>query len=391
MSLKYEDIGNVPRLRFPEFEGKWERKKISALCNFIVPGRNKPKVFDGEIPWITTPDIPNSGILERSKKNLAISFEEAKRIGAKIVPTSSIIISCVGELGVTAIAKNELIINQQLHAFITKGKLNNLFLYYILGTRRRYMERVATKTAVPYMNSENCNSIPISFPSLPEQQKIATFLTAIDERIRLLEQKKSGMEVYKKGVMQKLFSQELRFKDDAGNDFPDWEEKRLGEVCDINKGKQLNKVELTEAGQYPCQNGGIDPSGYTNEYNTLENTITISEGGNSCGYVNLLKTKFWCGGHCYALVNLTRSVLLEFLYQQLKYQQNDIMKLRVGSGLPNIQKGDISKFKLYLPFEAEQQKIASFLTSLDKSIESITKEIDGTVGFKKGLLQKMFV
>ena len=381
----------IPELRFPEFEGQWNVDKVGDLCDFIVPGRNKPKKFDGNIPWITTPDIDNYGFISKSKSELAVSTEEANNAGAKIVPKNSVIMSCVGELGILAMTKNPLIINQQLHAFLPKEGIHNWFLLYELSTKKKYMEMVATKTAVPYMNKNNCNSIPIYYPTRQEQTKIANSLTAVDKRITLLKKKKAELEQYKKGVMQKLFSQSIRFKDENGNDFPDWEEKKLGKVCDIVKGKQLNASELTEKGTYPAINGGIQPSGYTEDWNTVEDTITISEGGNSCGYVNFIKTKFWSGGHCYSLLNIGVEILNEFLYQSLKYNQNQIMKLRVGSGLPNIQKGDVANYKILLPHKSEQQKIASFLSSIDKKIGKTEQQIEESTKFKQGLLQKMFV
>ncbi len=167
--------------------------------------------------------------------------------------------------------------------------------------------------------------------------------------------------------------------------------KKLGDLVDVVKGKQLNKEELIEVGTYPCQNGGIEPSGYTEEFNTIENTITISEGGNSCGYVNFMTSKFWCGGHCYSLLNIKKSTLNHFLFQYLKFNQNEIMKLRVGSGLPNIQKGSITNFRIEIPCIEEQQKIASFLSAIDVQIEGVSKKIEQTKLFKKGLLQQMFV
>ena len=165
----------------------------------------------------------------------------------------------------------------------------------------------------------------------------------------------------------------------------------MGEDCNIVKGKQLNASELTEEGTYPAINGGIQPSGYTEDWNTINNTITISEGGNSCGYVNFIKTKFWSGGHCYSLLNLEEKIEKEYLHQSLKFNQNQIMKLRVGSGLPNIQKGDINNFIILLPKKEEQQKIANFLSSIDKSIENCQLSIVNSQLWKKGLLQKMFV
>ena len=192
-----------PELRFQLFTGDWKTEKAGEVCDFIVPGRNKPTDFEGDIPWITTPDIQQNSTVFFSKSNLHISREEAKRVGSKIVPKGSVIISCVGELGLVAISGKDMVINQQLHAFIPKPVLNYWFLAYSLGTQKRYMDRIATKTAVPYMNKTNCNSIPVISPTLPEQTKIAEFLTSIDKRIELLTAKKGKLTLYKKGVVAK--------------------------------------------------------------------------------------------------------------------------------------------------------------------------------------------
>jgi len=213
----------------------------------------------------------------------------------------------------------------------------------------------------------------------------------VDSRIELLKQKKEKLEAYKKGVIQQLFSRQIRFKQDDGSGFPDWEEKKLGEVCEIVKGQQLNKSELSETGQYPAINGGIFPSGYTEDWNTSENTITISEGGNSCGFVNYQKTKFWSGGHYYSLLKISSRIESDFLFHILKYQQESIMALRVGSGLPNIQKKGLSKLKLSVPSRLEQLQIIELLNSLENTVSNLDRQINQTQTWKKGLPQQMFV
>ncbi|MEN9909784.1 MAG: type restriction/modification system, specificity subunit [Bacteroidota bacterium] len=380
-------------MRFPKFDGEWERKKVGELCDSIVPGRNKPNNFTGNIPWITTPDIEHNGTIIYSKKGLNISKEEAKKIGSKIVPINSIVISCVGDLGLSAIVGKEIVINQQLHAFIPKEKIEYRFLLYQLNLQKRYMDTVATKTAVPYMNKENCNSIPIAFPSLPEQKKIASFLSIIDERIQTQNKIIEELKVLKSSISKKIFSQQLRFKDNGANDFPDWKVKNLGEICEVKKGKQLNKEELTVTGEYPCINGGINASGYTDKFNSLENTITISEGGNSCGYINFFKVKFWSGGHNYSIEIINDEVIdNDFLFQLLKYNETEIMKLRIGSGLPNIQKKALVAFPIAFPIlKEEQTKIANFLSSIDKKIKTENQISEQYQMQKQYLLHNMFV
>jgi len=170
----------------------------------------------------------------------------------------------------------------------------------------------------------------------------------------------------------------------------EWSENSLDFICEIIKGEQLNKLDLEKSGEFPCINGGIEPSGYTDKWNRLENTITISEGGNSCGYVNFLKTKFWSGGHCYSLQNIKDGFDLDFLYYALKGNESKIMGLRVGSGLPNIQQKAIKAFEIKYPKdEPEQTRIAEILSTADEAIAHTKALIAKYQRIKTGLMQDL--
>jgi type I restriction enzyme S subunit len=386
----------LPKLRFSEFEGVWERKdfkevvKINQGLQIAISERLlKPK--KGALFYIT-----NEFLNPKSDKRFYI--ENASE--SVICNEDDILMTRTGNTGkVVTNVKGAFHNNFFRIAYPSSINKEYLYNFLILPKTQNFITRLAGTSTIPDLNHSDFYKIKFSFPNLSEQKKIANFLTAIDNRIHTLEKKKTLLEQYKKGVMQKIFKQELRFKDDTsttlsasdGNDFPDWEEKKLGETGNIKKGKQLNKEELTLSGTYPCQNGGISPSGYTEEYNTVENTITISEGGNSCGYVNYMRSKFWCGGHCYSILELKKEVNALFLFQYLKFNEHGIMRLRVGSGLPNIQKKDLLMFEVQLPCIEEQTKIANFLSAIDRYIELVTKKIEHTKTYKKGLLQQMFV
>jgi type I restriction enzyme, S subunit len=380
---------NTPKLRFPEFSDAWEVKKVGELCDSIVPGRNKPTEFNGEIPWITTPDIEHNGIIIFSKKGLNISRDEAKKVGSKIVPINSIIISCVGDLGLSAITGKEIVINQQLHAFLPKEKIQNRFLLYQLNLQKKYMDKVATKTAVPYMNKENCNSIPISFPTLPEQQKIATFLSTVDEKLQALKKKKSLLEKYKKGVMQKLFSQQIRFKDDEGNDFEDWEVKNLGDCLDyIQPTKYLvSSTEYDNSYKTPVLTAGKTfILGYTNETNGIYKDnlpiIIFDDFTTATQFVNF---PFKAKSSAMKILVGTKEVRIKFIYEAMR-----IMNYEIGGH----ERHWISKFaplEILVPCLEEQTKIANFLTAIDEKVNKVDTQIKKTELWKKGLLQGMFV
>lgn len=224
---------------------------------------------------------------------------------------------------------------------------------------------------------------PFNLPPLEEQRKIVQILTTWDKTIELTEKMLANSQQQKKALMQQLLTGKKRFPD-----FKDkWKTVLLNKLCNITKGKQLNKNTLFDSGSYPVINGGITPSGYSENFNTEANTITISEGGNSCGYVSFLKEPFWCGGHCYALKEVKLNK--DYLYQFLKFIEPTIMRLRVGSGLPNIQKKAIESIKILTPTIAEQELIAKVLTSADKEIESLQKKLECLKLEKKSLMQQL--
>ena len=144
---------------------------------------------------------------------------------------------------------------------------------------------------------------------------------------------------------------------------------RLGDVVSFSKGQQINGDELMKKGRYDYLNGGINPSGCWNDFNVTGDTVTVSEGGNSCGYVNYMSYPFWCGAHCYYLYN--SKLNNKYLYYALKSQQEKIMKLRTGACMPNIKKTDLGKFELYITTDINAQELTVFI--LDKITDLIDK------------------
>jgi Restriction endonuclease S subunits len=189
-------------------ERGWEVFPIELLCEGVVPGRNKPRKFGGSIPWITPTDV-DSRYITFSKENLTVDLDEIDRCGNKLIPSNSVIMTCVGDLGVTAINKNPVVLNQQFHAFICSSLINPYFLMYYLKFQRDYFDKMATKTIVKYMNKSKCNSIPVSLPPLALQQQFARIVEEV-ERIRG-KQAESGKEIEALcGVlMQRAFRGEL--------------------------------------------------------------------------------------------------------------------------------------------------------------------------------------
>ena len=376
---------HIPELRFKEFSGEWEEKILKEVSKINPKSDKLPSSFI----YIDLESV-EKGILV--KEDIIYSKSAPSR-AQRLLKKDDILFQMVRPY-----QRNNYFFNLNGDYVASTGYAQvrteeiSKFLYYYLHTDNfvNIVNAKCTGTSYPAINSTDLSNIKINLPKKSEQQKIASFLTTIDTKIEQLTKKVELQEQYKKGVMQKIFNQEIRFKNDDGSEFPEWEEKRLKDTCEIKKGQQLNRNTLTNDSKYPVINGGVEPSGYTDNFNTNENTITISEGGNSCGFVNFIKTKFWSGGHCYILQPIL-IIDINFLYQLLKYNELKIMKLRVGSGLPNIQKKDIENFKINLPSPPEQTKIANFFSTLDKQIGSTKKQLAKTKEFKKGLLQRMFV
>jgi len=165
----------------------------------------------------------------------------------------------------------------------------------------------------------------------------------------------------------------------------------LSEVCEIIKGKQINGEFLSDKGKYHVMNGGTEPSGYYSHYNVEANSISISEGGNSCGYVQFNTSPFWSGGHCYTIQEIADNVDNLYLYHFLKSKEDAIMKLRIGSGLPNIQKKDLAMFKIKIPTVEQQKAISTFLTSLERKAEIEERIQNAMQKEKQYLLRQMFI
>lgn len=227
-------------------------------------------------------------------------------------------------------------------------------------------------------------------PSLPEQQKIAEFLSTIDTVIAKQKETVSAWEERKKGVMQKLFSQEVRFKADDGSEFPEWEEKKLGDIADVKVGEKPTLVSDNAAYEYV--NAGTTNSGYVDSYNCDGDTVTTpSRGQGGIGYVGYQKHEFWLGPLCYKIKSNKDDVLTKFMYYALSFDSKKIVDLKKVGTIPAINRADLIELYMNFPCLAEQQKIADCLSSFDEVIEKQKATLAAWEELKKGLLQQMFV
>lgn len=269
------------------------------------------------------------------------------------------------------------------------------YILYLVVNSNKFMRiaNISSGSKMPRSDWAIVSKAMIAIPkSIEEQQKIASYFQSLDSLIQTTSKKLASLKQIKVASLQSMLPQEgetvpkVRFKGFDG----EWERCSLGSLSMITKGEQINKLDLYTINKYYVLNGGITPSGYTNRYNTEANTISISEGGNSCGYVNFNKEKFWSGGHNYTLQKV--KINNYYLYSFLKKNEASIMSKRVGSGLPNIQKKSLTDFLITYPSQKdEQQKIASYFCNLDKQISLQTQRLEKLKQIKATCLDKMFV
>ena len=270
-------------------------------------------------------------------------------------------------------------VNNHAHVLRPNDKVDGKYLTYLLESINYIPYN--TGSAQPKINKQICEKIPIILPPLSEQKKIVEVLSTWDQVIETTNKLISAKEKQFKWLLKKLITDQ---KDNLN-----WKKEKLVQISEIKKGQQLNKITLNKTRGYPVQNGGMEPSGYTDKWNTRENTITISEGGNSCGFVKFNEHKFWSGGHCYSIINLSDKLENKFLFYYLKSNELKVMRLRVGSGLPNIQKKYIESFLIVYPDLKIQKKISDTLKYQEKEIKILNELSNKYKEQKKGLMQKL--
>jgi type I restriction enzyme S subunit len=275
--------------------------------------------------------------------------------------------------------------------------ITNSFLYYIYQIVR-YDSEGGT---IQRLYNSIINKAKFSRPSLPEQQKIASFLSAVDEKIQQLAKKKALLEQYKKGVMQQLFSGKLRFKDENGNPYPDWDEKRLIEFCSFFSGgtpSSTNKVFYS--GTIPFIGSGNIYDSEVFSFISVEafnssSAKLVEKGdllyalyGANSGEVAISQIE---GAINQAILCIRTKESIEYLYYVLLGYKDNIVAKYLQGGQGNLSAQIIKKLKYKFPSIEEQQKIATYLISIDTKIEAVNNQITQTQAFKKGLLQQMFV
>jgi type I restriction enzyme S subunit len=394
----------IPKLRFSGFDGEWENSVLNKFASLNPKNLSLPESF----VYIDLESVTDGHLI---KENV-ISRNDAPSRAQRVLKPKDILYQTVRPY-----QKNNLYFIKVGDYVASTGyaqirtKNDAQFLFQFLHTEK-FVANVmlrCTGTSYPAINSTDLSSIEISFPSLPEQQKIASFLSSVDEKIQQLSRKKELLEQYKKGVMQQLFSRKLRFKDKNGEEYPDWEEKKLGEIAKrvVRKNKENNLNVLTISAQLGLVsqleyfNKSVSAKNVTNYYLLERNEFAYNKSysnGYPMGAIKRLK-KYDKGvvSTLYICFCFNTIVSLDFMEQYFEFglHNKEIEKVAQegarNHGLLNIGVNDFLNIELIIPSLPEQQKIANFLSGIDAKIEKTHQEINNMQGFKKGLFQQMFV
>lgn len=383
---------NTPKLRFKEFTDEWQEKKLGDVSFFsnerIIANELNKSNFVG----VDSLGSNMSGKLDSShvpQKGKVTRYVCGDILHSNIRPylKKAWLANQIGgsSADVLVIKPSQGVISKFLYSITTS---DSYFDYVMSGAKGVKMPRGDKVHVMNYA---------VSVPSLPEQEKIAGFLTAVDEKINKLEDKKKGFEKYKKGVMQAIFCQEIRFKPDLsseasakldGSNYPDWEEKKLGEICKITTGK-LDANAMVSSGEYrfyTCAKDfyKIDKFAFDTE------ALLVSGNGANVGYIHYFKGKFNAYQRTYVLDKFSENIF--YIKYALQKDLNQRIQVEKKEGnTPYIVLGTLTEMKIMSPSKEEQEKIAEFLTLLDNKVELIGKELEQAKLFKKALLQQMFV
>ncbi len=397
----------APKLRFKGFEDAWIKSRLGDIATITTgntPSTTVTEYYNGPKLFVSPADINENRYVYKTKTTLTdLGFKQGRKI-----TKGSVLFVCIGStIGKVGQAADECLTNQQINALNAMNEFDNNFIYAILERNGKKIKLLAGTQAVPQINKTDFSNFKYNFPTLPEQQKIAAFLSAVDEKIQLLNKKKQLLEQYKKGVMQQLFSGKLRFKGHTDK----WKKVVFTECCDLIHGFQFREEHFESTGLPVIKIGSLVDNGSISFHNATyvskdcEHThskfilkkgdVLMALTGGTLGKVSLIDKDYGVIFQNYRVgkfENKSNSIkkYIYFLLQS-NLVQNRIQSLVNEAAQPNFGKQDFDKIKFSLPSLEEQKKIADFLSAIDVKIESLSNQISQTQNFKKGLLQQMFV
>lgn len=397
---------NVPKLRFEGFEDEWKEYKLKKIADVVgggTPSTNEIEYWNGEIQWFTPSEIGDKKYVDFS--NRTITELGLKKSSAKVLPKGTILLTTRASLGDMAILKNKATTNQGFQSLIIKENFNNEFVYYMKDKISKFCYKNSSGSTFLEISKSNLEKFKAIIPSLKEQTKIANFLSNVDNIIEEQEGKVKDLEQYKKGMMQKIFEQEVRFKDENGEEYPEWEEKWFSEILieDLYPVKKPNKpyeklsVRSHAKGTFSSLVEKPEEVAMDTLYEVKANQLIVNI------------TFAW--EHAIAIVNKEdEGKLVSHRFPTYKFSNNSnykfyryvitqkIIKYKLGLASPGgagrnrvLNKKEFLKIEVPNPCLQEQTKIANFLSNIDNIIEEENKKLEDLKLWKKGLLQQMFV
>lgn len=374
---------NIPEIRFPEFKEEWEKKKLGENCEVLMCKRifAEETNQNEEIPFYKIGSIGSEPDVFISRK----LFDEYKN-RYNYPQKGEILITCSGTVGkCVPYDGNDAYYQDSNIVWIDNptSNIENKLLYYLL---MNINWRKLNSTTITRIYGSDLRNLILVYPVDKSEQKIiASFFTVIDEKLKFLKKKKELLEQYKKGVMKKIFSQELRFKDDIGKEFPKWELKRLAKVSIKNSSNlSANKIE-DNFGEYIIY-GASGVLKKIDFFREKEEYISIVKDGAGVGRIFLCEPKSSVLG----TLDIIKPYNSNIYYLYYLLQKINFAKYITGSTIPHIYYKDYKDEKIMVPCLEEQTKIANFLTAIDKKINYTQTQIEKAEIWKKGLLQKMF-
>jgi len=384
---------NVPKLRFKEFTDEWQKKTLKSVSSYFKSGKSiKSNDILKNAPY---PVYGGNGL--RGYTNTFNFDGNASLIGRQ------------GALcGNVTYVKGKNYMTE--HAVIVQSNYDNYnkFLFYILLSMN--LNQYSTQSAQPGLSVNNLLELFNYFPNIQEQEKIAKFLTTVDKKITNLENTITSLENQKKGLLQQIFSQKLRFKDKNGNNYPNWEKKKLGDTLLIQRGGSprpisdyitndkngLNWIKIGDCS--PNSNiitstkEKIKPEGLSKTREVFIGDLILSN-SMSFGRPYILNINGCIHDGWLLLRNTKKIYNLQFLCYILgsEYTTKQYKKLASGSTVNNLNIELVSSVDITIPCLEEQTKIADFLSAFDRKLENQKAQLEHWKQIKKGLLQQMFV
>lgn len=386
----------APKLRFKEFNGDWTNKKIGDIAAKVGSGstpRGGAEAYtDTGIIFIRSQNVNNDRLLLDDTVYIPESTH-LKMSGSKVVANDILLNITGASIGRSCVVPSDFTeANVNQHVCIIRTPNDDPVFVQSFLSSENGQNSIQSKQAGggrEGLNFQAIRSIDFHFPpSKEEQTKIASFLSAVDEKINQLTQKQELLSQYKQGMMQKLFSQQLRFKADDGSEFGEWEDKKLGEICShFQSGKTITSATISENGAYPVF-GGNGLRGFTDTYTHDGIFALIGRQGALCGNVNLVQGENFISEHAIA-VQANQESSTQWLAIWLDFMQ--LNRFSESSAQAGLAVNKLIKFDIKVPCLEEQTKIANFLTVIDQKIEVVVHQIEQAKQWKKGLLQQMFV